>query len=294
MSGIMGDIPIYVSFDSADVWANPGLFELDADKTPLFVAGVPPDYFSKTGQLWGNPVYRWNALKETGFSWWIRRMEHNLKLYDLARLDHFRGFVAFWRVRASEKTAVNGEWVDAPAREFFDVLARHFVRLPLIAEDLGIITPDVREVMKRYGLPGMKVLQFAFGGRPAVNPYVPHNHSRNCVVYTGTHDNNTTRGWFENEASEQEKENLSEYIGRDLREDRIHWDLIRMAMMSVADLAIIPLQDFLGLGQEARMNVPSVAFGNWSWRLSSQWTPPRLVERIRKMTSLYGRALNGE
>ncbi len=286
---ILGDVPIYVSWDSADVWANPRIFELDDGKKPRFVAGVPPDYFSETGQLWGNPVYRWDALRETGFSWWVKRMEHNLKLFDMARLDHFRGFVAFWQVPAEEKTAINGEWVDAPAKEFFDTLLRRFPHLPLIAEDLGIITSDVREIMTHFGFPGMKVLQFAFGGKPGGNPYAPHNHTRNCAVYTGTHDNNTTKGWFENEASEEEKKNLSKYIGVDLKKDRIHQDLTRLAMMSVGDIAIIPLQDLLGLGEEARMNTPSVTFGNWSWRVSSGLLTAKLADSILQMTRLYGR-----
>ena len=199
---IVGDLPIYVSYDSVDVWANPGLFQLDEEQRPTFVAGVPPDYFSITGQLWGNPVYHWEALKESGYRWWIQRFEHNMQLFDAIRLDHFRGFVAYWAIPSSETTAINGKWEPVPARDFFTTLLKRFPYLPIIAEDLGVITPDVRELMTCFGFPGMKVLQFAFGEDLPTNPYAPHNHTRNALVYTGTHDNNTTRGWFENELDE--------------------------------------------------------------------------------------------
>ncbi|HOI95617.1 MAG TPA: 4-alpha-glucanotransferase [Syntrophobacter fumaroxidans] len=286
---IFGDIPIYVSHDSADVWANPEVFKLDARKRPAFVAGVPPDYFSKTGQLWGNPVYCWETLKETDFGWWVKRMAWNLRLFDLARLDHFRGFVAYWEVAAVEKTAQNGRWVDAPARALFDTLLRRFPRLPLVAEDLGTITPDVRAIIRHYGFPGMKILQFAFGGGGASNPYVPHNHVRNCIVYTGTHDNNTTRGWFAHDASSVEKQSLFRYLGRTIEEDRAHEELIRLAMMSVCDTAIIPMQDHLGLGGDARMNLPAVAFGNWAWRLEAESLTPALAASILEVTETCGR-----
>lgn len=286
---IIGDIPIYVSYDSADVWSNPHLFKLDDEKKPISVSGVPPDYFSKTGQLWGNPVYSWNRLRESSFAWWISRMEHNTKCFDMVRLDHFRGFIAFWEVPASEETAINGRWVKAPADEFFRTLLMRFPSLPIIAEDLGIITPDVREVMRTYGFPGMKILLFAFGDASSANPYIPHNHVEKCVLYTGTHDNNTARGWFEVDATEAERENLEGYFGKRFDKDTISWELIRVAMMSVAATAVIPMQDFLGLGAEARMNTPSVAFGNWEWRVRSEQLTPELSKKILEMTQRYGR-----
>ncbi|MCE5335392.1 MAG: 4-alpha-glucanotransferase, partial [Desulfobacteraceae bacterium] len=231
---IIGDIPIYVSYDSADVWANPQYFKLDEDKKPSLVAGVPPDYFSETGQLWGNPVYCWNRLKETSYSWWLDRMEHNLRLFDRVRLDHFRGFVAYWEVPVTEKTAVNGKWVEAPANEFFSTLLRRFPTLPIIAEDLGVITPDVKEVMTTFDMPGMKLLLFAFGGDTATNPYIPHNHVANSIAYTGTHDNNTVKGWYVNDASDSERKNVTSYYGRAVEADDVAWLLIRSVMMSVA------------------------------------------------------------
>lgn len=287
---IFGDMPIYVSYDSADVWSNPQNFKLDENKTPRFVAGVPPDYFSETGQLWGNPVYEWDTLKEDGFAWWISRMDHNLVNFDIMRLDHFRGFVAYWEVPASEKTAVNGKWVEAPVRAFFDALLKRFTHLPIIAEDLGIITPDVREIMQEYDFPGMKILLFAFGGDCAENPYIPHNHLEKCVVYTGTHDNNTTRGWFQHDATQQEKENLVTYLGREIDTDNVSTEMVRFAMMSVAGTTVIPLQDFLDLGTEARMNTPSVAFGNWEWRATAEQLTPEVAAEIAAVTKLYGRA----
>jgi 4-alpha-glucanotransferase len=286
---VIGDIPIYVSYDSADVWANSEYFKLDSDKRPAFVAGVPPDYFSDTGQLWGNPVYSWDKLKETSYEWWIRRMEHNLKSFDMVRLDHFRGFVAYWEVPAAEKTAVNGKWVKTPAGEFFRMLLRRFPSIPIIAEDLGVITPEVREIMSEHQLPGMKVLLFAFGGDTSTNPYIPHNHVENCVVYTGTHDNNTVKGWFEHDATEIEKENLNAYFGGEFDENTCVEQLVRTAMMSVASTSIIPIQDFLELGAEARMNTPSVAFGNWEWRVAAAQLTPDLSAKISNLTKLYGR-----
>ena len=287
---IIGDIPIYVSYDSSDVWANSEYFKLDGDKRPVFVAGVPPDYFSETGQLWGNPVYSWARLKETSYEWWIRRIEHNLKSFDMVRLDHFRGFVAYWEVPAAEKTAVNGKWVEAPAGEFFQMLQNRFPSIPIIAEDLGIITPEVKGIMSEFGFPGMKILLFAFGGDPATNPYTPHNHVENCVVYTGTHDNNTVKGWFAHDAAESEKENLHKYFGREFDENTIAEQLVRSAMMSVAATVVIPLQDFLELGAEARMNTPSVPFGNWEWRVGAEQLTPDLAVKIADLTRIYGRA----
>ncbi len=287
---IIGDIPIYVSYDSADVWTNTDFFKLDEDKKPICVAGVPPDYFSATGQLWGNPVYRWDRLADTGYSWWVKRLEHNLKLFDMVRLDHFRGFVAYWEIPASEKTAINGRWMEAPVRDFFDTLHQHFPHLPIIAEDLGIITPDVREVMSAYGFPGMKLLLFAFGEDLPTNPYAPHNLTTNSLVYTGTHDNNTARGWFAGEVSEKERNRLFQYLGRSLDEDSVSWELIRMAMMSVSTISVIPMQDILNLGSAARMNQPSVTYGNWEWRLLPEQLTPDVSEKLMDMTRLYGRA----
>jgi 4-alpha-glucanotransferase len=251
---------------------------------------VPPDYFSPTGQLWGNPVYRWQALKESAYGWWIQRFDHNLGLFDAIRLDHFRGFVGYWAIPSSETTAINGRWEPAPAYDFFTTLFKRFPYLPIIAEDLGVITPDVREIMTHFGFPGMKVLQFAFGGDLSVNPYAPHNHTRNALVYTGTHDNNTTRGWFGKDLDEKGKEGLSHYLGRQVVAAEVHWDLIRLAMMSVCATAIIPMQDVLGLEEDARMNVPAVGHGNWEWRLLSAQLSPELAQRLVRMTRLYGRA----
>ena len=286
---VFGDLPIYVSYDSSDVWSNPRFFKLDEEKKPLFVSGVPPDYFSKTGQLWGNPVYSWDTLKEDSFSWWIKRLEHNLAYLDLIRLDHFRGFVAYWEVPASEKTAINGVWTKVPVKEFLDALLKRFPALPIVAEDLGVITADVKEIMETYGFPGMKILHFAFGGDPAENPYIQHNHVRNCIVYTGTHDNNTSRGWFLHDADKDEKSRMQLYLGRELDEKNVSRELVRFAMMSVADTVIIPMQDFLDLGVEARMNTPSTTFGNWEWRLAADQLTPELAEEIMETTNLYGR-----
>ena len=287
---IFGDIPIYVEHDGVDVWTNPELFKLDNGKKPQVVAGVPPDYFSETGQRWGNPIYRWDVLKDTGYAWWIRRLQHNIKLFDLIRIDHFRGFVGYWQVPAGEANAINGRWVEAPAEDFLNALLRRFPQLPIIAEDLGVITPDVREIMHRFELPGMKVLLFAFGDDLPTNPYIPHNLPRNCVLYTGTHDNNTTRGWFEREAAPEIKERLFRYLGREVPAEYIHWELIRLAMMSVANMVIFPMQDILGLGEEARMNRPATSQGNWQWQLSPEQLTPSLAERLLGMTELYGRA----
>ena len=286
---IIGDMPIYVCYDSADVWVNPDLFKLNENKQPSFVAGVPPDYFSKTGQLWGNPVYRWDCLKETEYSWWIHRFKHNLNLFDMVRVDHFRGFSGYWEVPATEKTAISGRWIEAPAEDFFCTLFKHFPFLPIIAEDLGIITPDVREIMHRFEFPGMKVLQFAFCGDVSTNPYAPHNHVKDCIIYTGTHDNNTTKGWFEKDATKEEKEKLFRYLGREVSAQDISWEFIRLAMASIADLAIIPMQDILGLGEEARMNRPATTEGNWQWRLLPEQLTPALAQRLREVAEIYGR-----
>lgn len=284
---IIGDMPIYVNYDSSDVWTMPEIFKLDEDKRPLAVAGVPPDYFSESGQLWGNPIYRWDLLREDGYAWWLRRIGHNLQLFDMLRIDHFRGLVAYWEVQAGKKTAVDGEWVKVPD-DFFNALFRHFPSMPMIAEDLGFITPDVREVLNRFDLPGMKLLLFAFGEGMQANPYAPHNHVKNCVVYTGTHDNNTIRGWFEKESTIYDRQRLFCYLGREVSSEQISWELVRMAMMSVADVAILPMQDILGLGEEARMNRPGQIEGNYQWRMLPEQM--KMDQRLKELTEIYGRA----
>jgi len=286
---LIGDIPIYVNYDSADVWAHPDIFKLDHEKKPMFVAGVPPDYFSATGQLWGNPLYDWDVLRGQGYAWWIKRFEHNLKMFDVFRIDHFRGLVSYWEVAAGEDTAINGKWVEAPVEDFFRTLFRHFPYLPVIAEDLGLITPDVREAIHLLGLPGMKLLIFAFGDNLPVHPYAPHNYVRNCVVYTGTHDNNTIRGWFRHEAGTDEKKRLFEYVGRELKEDEVSWAMIRLLYMSVANVVIIPLQDILNLNEKARMNFPSVAHNNWKWRVDPESLTSELTQKMYNIARIYGR-----
>jgi 4-alpha-glucanotransferase len=285
----IGDIPIYVAYDSVDVWTNAGIFKLDEARKPVAVSGVPPDYFSETGQLWGNPVYDWEALRSRGFDWWVRRMEHTLDLYDVVRIDHFRGLVAYWEIKAGEKTAINGQWVQVPIDDFLSTMLNRFSPLPIIAEDLGIITPDVKEVMSRFNVPGMKVLLFAFGDDDPNHPYLPHTYQNCCVVYTGTHDTNTLRGWFEKETRPEEKKRIFRYLGRKLPVKDIHWEFVRLALMSVADLAIFPLQDILGLGEEARMNQPATRKGNWKWQLEPDQLTPDLSQRLGEMTRTYGR-----
>lgn len=286
---IIGDIPIYLDYDSADLWSHPEYFKLDHDKRQYVKAGVPPDYFSETGQLWGNPIYNWDLLKERHFDWWIQRIAHNLKLYDWLRVDHFRGLVAYWEVAAHEETAMNGYWVDAPVYDLFYHLRKKIPILPLIAEDLGLITADVREAIHRLDLPGMKILLFAFGWDMSSNPYILHNMGRNCVAYTGTHDNNTVRGWFENEASDDDRKRFFDYLGRTCEADEVSWEFIRLVMMSRANTVIFPMQDLLALGQEARMNVPSVETGNWRYRLEPGLLTPELEKRLHDMTWLFGR-----
>lgn len=286
---ILGDLPIYVTYDSSDVWSHQEIFKLDEDKLPVYGAGVPPDYFSETGQLWGNPVYRWDILQERNYDWWMQRIGHNLNLFDYVRIDHFRGFIAYWEVPAGEETAINGKWVKAPAEDFFHKLAKKFPFLPIVAEDLGTITPDVREVMRKYEFPGMKVLLFAFGEDNPRNPYLPHNHERNYIVYTGTHDNNTARGWYDYEAGQKDIERLSKYVGKDVSKEEVHWDLIRLALMSVANTAVIPVQDILGLGEETRMNRPAGGTGNWQWRLTPEQFEQIPGDKFKQMLWLYGR-----
>jgi 4-alpha-glucanotransferase len=286
---VIGDLSIYVSLDSADVWAHPELFLLAEDKSPEYVSGVPPDFFSPTGQLWGNPIYRWDRLEATGFRWWLDRIEHNRRYVDALRIDHARGLVSYWQVPAAAETAMQGEWVRAPAEAFFAALRARFPDFPLIAEDLGLITPDVRTVLDRLGLPGMRVLLFAFFDDSARNPYLPHMYPRNCVVYTGTHDNNTARGWFEQELSPEQKRRLHRYLGREVPAEEIPSAMVRLAALSVADLAVFPLQDVLALGAEARMNVPGVAQGNWEWQLAAEQLTPVVAATLRELTALSAR-----
>lgn len=284
---IFGDIPLFVAYDSADVWANRELFLLDDDGRPTAVAGVPPDYFSKTGQLWGNPLYNWEAMARRGYSWWIDRVRSSLSLYDLVRLDHFRGFRACWAVPAGEKTAVNGRWTAGPGEALFAALADALGELPMVAEDLGVITPDVEQLRERLGYPGMKILQFAFDSGPD-NPYLPHNHVPNSVVYTGTHDNDTTVGWFSSLPARVRKRVLL-YLGASGGD--IAWELIRAALSSVAETAVVPLQDVLGLPGESRMNLPGSSEGNWAWRFQPGALTRRLSSRLRELTELYGRCV---
>lgn len=285
---IIGDIPIYVAHDSADVWANPDIFCLDQNTgVASLMAGVPPDYFSATGQLWGNPVYNWEKLQQLGFKWWVQRFQAMLDYIDIIRIDHFRGFQAYWAVEQGETTAMNGRWIDAPGYALFETLNDKLGKLPVLAEDLGVITPEVEDLRDKFEFPGMKILQFGFGSDPG-NPYLPFNYQRNCVVYTGTHDNDTTVGWF-NQLSEHEKQSVLTYLGCTSSEG-INWDLIRLALSSIANQAIIPLQDVLGLGTEARMNVPGYAEGNWNWRYQADAVTEELRTRLKTLTTAYGRA----
>jgi 4-alpha-glucanotransferase len=286
---IIGDIPIYVSYESADVWAHRGMFKIDNDGRPTGVSGVPPDYFSATGQLWNNPVYSWDNLRKADYQWWIRRMQMMFSLYDIVRVDHFRGLVQFWEVNAGETTAMNGKWQDVPTREFLNTLKKQSETFPVIAEDLGTITPDVRQVMEEYGFPGMKVLLFAFSEDNPLNPYLPHNYDRNCIVYTGTHDNNTSRGWLETEASEDDKRRIHRYVGAKLTDEETVEELIRLAQSSIADISIIPLQDLLYLGAHARMNHPAKLMGNWKWRVTPAQFEKIPVELLREYARAYGR-----
>jgi 4-alpha-glucanotransferase len=289
---IFGDVPIYVSYDSVDVWTTPHIFKLKDNKSPAFVSGVPPDYFSKTGQLWGSPVYNWDALREQNFDWWVRRMQHNFSLFNLMRIDHFRGFAAYWEVPANHKTAVRGKWVDVPGMEFFDLLTTKVPAEGIVAEDLGHITDDVVAIMDKFGFPGMKVLQFGFNGNLDENPYTPRNHQENAVVYTGTHDNNTTRGWFEKEAKKAEKHELNVYVHRDVTAETVSGVMIDLAMHSPARTAVIPVQDVLNLPAEFRMNLPGRGAGNWEWRLEPGAPSGDVAARLKSLTEESGRAGN--
>ncbi len=293
---IFGDVPIFVSSNSADVWARREIFDLDEKGFPRKVAGVPPDYFSDTGQLWGNPLFRWDVLEERGYDWWVARMRASLELCDRVRIDHFRGFEAYWEVSAGETTAQSGHWVKGPGEKIFAKLREELGELPIVAEDLGVITEEVEALRDGLGFPGMAILQFGFGPDPKKDGFAPHNLRRNCVAYTGTHDNDTVVGWFHGgvgqsvrteEEIEAERARVLRYTGTDGSE--IHWDLIRLLLMSVADTAIMPMQDLLGLGRECRMNVPGRGDGNWVWRLESgQWTAEHM-ERLAELTRIYGR-----
>jgi 4-alpha-glucanotransferase len=285
---LVGDLPIYVHYDSADVWSHPEYFLLGEDLLPTEVAGVPPDYFSETGQLWGNPLYRWDALQGDGFSWWVKRLRHALSVYHTVRIDHFRGLVGYWAVPAGETTAQRGVWRPAPFYEFFEAVRAAFPELPFLAENLGIITPDVQEAISLSGLPGMAVLLFAFEGPMRDNPHAPHNHVQNLVVYSGTHDNDTALGWFR-KAPRETRDLLGAYTGRYIGETTVVDAMVRLTLSSVADRAVIPLQDHLGLGGEARMNTPSVAMGNWAWRAPAGCLTGDLAARLKNLAILYGR-----
>jgi 4-alpha-glucanotransferase len=296
---IVGDVPIFISLDSADVWCNSSQFKLNQDGSPKVVAGVPPDYFSKTGQLWGNPIYDWEQMRSDGFRWWIDRINATLKTVDIVRIDHFRGFAAAWEVPGKDKTAQNGNWVEVPGRELFDALKNAIGDLPFWAEDLGVITPDVEELRDYFGFPGMRILQYAFGGDPN-NKDLPHNYIKNCVAYTGTHDNDTTVGWFHSKAGKGSTRDASEiskehdfcldYLKSDGRE--IHWDFIRAVWESVADTAIVPMQDLLGLAGNARMNLPASKSGNWSWQCLEDAFSEEISSRLLKLTEIYGRKIH--
>jgi len=294
---LIGDMPIFIALDSVEVWSHPEMFYLDTSGKPTVVAGVPPDYFSKTGQLWGNPLYRWDVMAKDGYAWWIERFRATHALVDIIRLDHFRGFEKYWGVPGTDITAMNGRWVPGPGIKLFKAVQKALGTLPIIAEDLGIITPEVDALRDQLGFPGMRVLQFAFDSDPKADDYKPHNYPRNCVVYTGTHDNNTTIGWFKGNAIEdttqsreekkREKQFALKYLGTDGHE--LNWDFIRLALMSVAHTAIIPMQDVLGLGSEARMNFPGTTEGNWCWRFVPDMLTEEIKDRLKELTALYGR-----
>ncbi len=283
---IIGDIPIFVAHDSVDTWANPHLFHFDQEARPIIVAGVPPDYFSATGQLWGNPIYRWDVMKQDGYAWWIERFRALFRLVDVARVDHFRGFEAYWAVPGGEDTAVNGRWVKGPGANFFQTVLAALGDLPIIAEDLGFITPEVLALRDQFGFPGMKVLQFAFS-TDGSDPYLPHNYTRNCVVYTGTHDNDTTVGWFRRSSTPEERHFALRYLRRDGSD--IAWDLIHLAWTSVAHTAITPMQDLLRLDSEARMNLPGSFGGNWQWRCPPDVLTDELGAALLDLTDVCGR-----
>ena len=283
---IVGDIPIYVAFDSADTWANPELFQLDEENLPIGVAGCPPDAFSENGQLWGNPLYKWEYHKETHFAWWMKRIAHCYEMYDIVRIDHFRGFDEYWFVPYGDETAQNGKWLPGPGIALFETMKEVLGEKKVIAEDLGVLTESVLELVANTGFPGMKVLQFAFG-RDADNAYLPHNHKKNSIVYTGTHDNETTVGWYWN-LDEHTRKHVKDYF--DITDEtKVNWTFIRAALSSVADTVVIPMQDYLGLGNEARINTPSTLGSNWEWRMKEDACTSELAEKIKKLMKVYGR-----
>lgn len=285
---LIGDLPIFVDHNSADVWAHQHLFTLDGTGAPIVIAGVPPDYFSKTGQRWGNPLYRWDVMKQERYNWWIERLRAAFALYDVVRIDHFRGFEAYWEIPATEETAVNGRWVSGPGASLFRALRKAFGHPPIIAEDLGLITPEVEALRDRFELPGMKVMQFAFSD--SSNQYLPHNFTTsNCVAYTGTHDNDTAHGWWST-LDRKSKRFAQHYLGH--RGDHIGWDLIRLAFSSIANTAIVPVQDLLELDSEGRMNIPGSHDGNWNWRINPDALTPHIAERLREMTETFGRIIS--
>jgi 4-alpha-glucanotransferase len=282
---LIGDIPIFVAHHSADVWSNQEAFTLDSNGMPSVVAGVPPDYFSEDGQRWGNPLYRWDVMEQQKYHWWIERFKKTFKLFDILRIDHYRGFEAYWEIPAKEVTARIGRWVKGPGKNLFDAIQQELGSLQIIAEDLGVITPEVNALRNRYYFPGMKVLQFAFSTGPE-DIFLPHCYEKNYVVYTGTHDNDTTLGWYDN-ATESERDFVKQYCNSDGK--AINWDLIRLSMQSVADMAVIPLQDIIGLKSDGRMNFPGTVDGNWEWRFTWDEIKPWMTERLFELTTLYGR-----
>ena len=293
---IIGDVPIFVALDSADVWCNSQEFKLEKDGSPKVVAGVPPDYFSKTGQLWGNPIYDWDSMELDGFSWWVARVKFALRNVDILRIDHFRGFIASWEVPGKDKTAEKGRWVEVPGKRLFQTMGSEIDKLPIIAEDLGDITREVRQLRDDFGFPGMRILQFGLGG-DGKNRDLPHNYVKNCVAYTGTHDNDTAVGWYKSRVRKGTEQNESQsnkeldfclkYLNSDGKE--IHWDFIRAVLASAANTAVVPMQDILGLDNQARMNLPASNKGNWSWHLKSDWFADEIVERLLELTEIYGR-----
>jgi len=296
----MGDVPIYVAHDSADVWAHPDLFYLDESGRPTVVSGVPPDYFSATGQLWGNPIYRWDLLAASGYQWWIERFRASLGLFDVVRLDHFRGFEAYWEIPTAETTAIRGRWVKGPGEQFLSTLQTALGELPFVAENLGVITPPVEKLRQQFSLPGMSLLQFAFGTDPQGPSFRPHNYHRDLVAYTGGHDNDTTVGWWSSSGAgdstrtpedvRKEHEFARAYLGlRNDNDAEIHWAMIRAVLASIADVAIIPLQDVLGLGGEARMNLPGRVSGNWKWRYRRDALTADLAARLKSLATIYDR-----
>jgi 4-alpha-glucanotransferase len=285
---ILGDVAIFVNYDSADVWTHPELFELDKELKPIRVSGVPPDYFSETGQRWGNPLYKWGVLRERGFDWWVGRIRRSLALYDIIRLDHFRGFEAYWSIPAEEETAVHGQWVKAPGQELFQRLRDVFGPLPFVAEDLGLITPEVEELRNHFGMPGMRILQFGFSDRGA-HLHLPHKYVPNTVVYTGTHDNNTTLGWWTDDTGENDRTNAQTYLQPIRHDDDIVWAMMRAAARSVAALCIFPMQDVLHLDSSARMNTPSATYGNWTWRYGLDSLHPDFATQLAALSEMTDR-----